>query len=125
MRVAIVGSREYSPLEDVIKYVQSLPPKTLVISGDARGADKTAQQAAELRGLNVIKYPARWRRPDGSFDKGAGFRRNHDIVKNADLVVAFWDGKSKGTAHSIRLAGEYGVPVLVFRMEGGDDANAR
>ena len=32
-------------------------------------------------------------------------------------VVAFWDGKSKGTAHNFGLATKYDNPIKIVRME--------
>ncbi len=99
MRIAIVGSRNYMPLSEVVQFVRDLPEGTIVISGDAPGVDKTAQEEAERIGLEVVKHPAQWQ-----FGAGAGFIRNREIVKDADEIVAFWDGKSRGTADTIRCS---------------------
>lgn len=40
----------------------------------------------------------------GAKGKAAGFIRNKQIVDACDMVLAFWDGKSKGTEHTIKLA---------------------
>ena len=32
---------------------------------------------------------------------------NEDIVKNSDRIIAFWDGKSKGTKNTIDLCEKY------------------
>jgi len=104
MRIAIVGSREYHDPEAVTACVSSFPPDTVIVSGGARGVDTWAEQAAHACGLQVdIKRP-NW----DAYGKGAGFIRNVDIVRSADKVIAFWDGKSKGTAHSIRVARQLG-----------------
>ncbi len=108
-RVAIVGSRDYLHLGRVAQFVAALPAGTIVISGGARGVDKTAEQAARSYGLETLILPADWER----FGKSAGFRRNHDIVGRADRVVAFWDGKSRGAKHTIDLARKAGVPVEI------------
>ena len=47
--------------------------------------------------------------------RGAGFVRNRAIVEAANVVVAFWDGRSRGTAHTIGLAREAGRQVVVYR----------
>lgn len=99
-KVAIVGSRDYPHKQHVIDYVQSLPPETVIISGGARGVDTWAEQAAREQGMQTIIYPAEW----DKYGKSAGFRRNADIVSEADKVVAFHHNASKGTAHTINLA---------------------
>lgn len=110
MKIAIVGSRTYPDLQQVFEYVGTLPPDTVVISGGAVGVDLTAQRAAELLGIQVKVFIPHW----AKYGKSAGFRRNADIVNAADEVVAFWDGQSKGTAHTIELARKAGKKVTVY-----------
>lgn len=100
MKVAIVGSRDFGSLDMVVAYVHSLPADTIVVTGGARGVDRCAENMARAREMTVQVFPADWTR----HGKGAGFRRNAQIVGYADKVVAFWDGKSPGTKHTIGLA---------------------
>lgn len=46
--------------------------------------------------------------------KSAGFKRNVHIIDDSDEVIAFWDGKSRGTRHSINLAKTAKKPVHVY-----------
>ena len=110
-KVAIIGSREWADYEMVRDYVYSLDEDDTVISGGARGVDQFAEIYARERGLAVIIFQADWDR----LGRRAGMIRNHDIINEADRVVAFWDGKSTGTQHSLRLAAEAKKPVLIFR----------
>lgn len=41
--------------------------------------------------------------------------RNDLIVARAELVLAFWDGCSRGTVYTIRRCRAMGVPYRVFR----------
>ena len=109
-KVAIVGSRDYPRLDRVREYVTGLPAETVVVSGGARGVDRTAQRAAEERGLSIQVWPALW----DAHGKRAGYLRNRLIVETADRIVAFWDGQSKGTKHTIDLAIAAGKPVEVL-----------
>jgi predicted Rossmann fold nucleotide-binding protein DprA/Smf involved in DNA uptake len=109
--VAIVGSRDYPDLKAVVDYVDTLPEGTVVVSGHARGVDQVAEDAARKRGLHVISLPAEWE----IYGKAAGYRRNEEIVYMADEVVAFYDGKSRGTAHTMRLARNAGKPLTVYQ----------
>lgn len=110
MKVAIVGSRNYSTLERVYEYVNGLPDGTIVISGGARGVDRAAEDAARSRGLKVISFRPDWKK----YGKSAGFIRNKTIVDAADRVVAFWDLTSKGTRNSIERAKVAGKDVQIF-----------
>lgn len=112
MRVAIVGSRDYPGVpHEVVHYVyHRLTEDDVVVSGGARGVDTSAANAARARGLKVVVHEARW----GEFGRGAGYRRNRTIVEDCDRLVAFWDGSSRGTKHSIDLAHQAGKPTEVF-----------
>lgn len=110
-RVAVVGSRTYKNLAQVTAYVESLPLSTVIISGGAKGVDKTAENEARRRGMNLKVYLPDYNAYPGNL---APLFRNQDIVDNSDRVVAFWDGESSGTRHTITLARNKGIPVLVF-----------
>lgn len=78
-----------------------------VISGGAVGADQFSARLVKewnrLAGYEEIKLTEHlpdWER----YGKRAGFIRNELIVKDADMVLAFWDGLSKGTANSLSIA---------------------
>jgi hypothetical protein len=100
MKIAIIGSRDFSNYDLLTKTLEHLKPNiTQVISGAARGADSLGEQWAKENQIDTLIFPANW----GLYGKRAGFIRNEDIIKNCDFCIAFWDGKSKGTAHSISL----------------------
>jgi len=102
MKVAIVGSRDYPHLNEVETYVRHklAPVAATLVSGGARGVDSVAEREARKLGLQCFIFRADWE----LHGKSAGYIRNHDIVANCDRLVAFWDGESKGTKHSIDLA---------------------
>lgn len=108
MKIAIVGSRDFDRLDLVVDYVKNLPPGTVVVSGGARGVDRVAANTATSCGFPVVEYRADW-----TLGKGAGFARNTMIVEQADRVVAFWDGQSRGTLDTINKARQAGRPVQV------------
>lgn len=122
MRIVIIGSRGYpvgasignmpGPVDRVRSFVRSLPPGTTVISGAARGVDRTAEEEARLLGLPVESYPADW----NSHGKKAGFLRNRILVEEGDAIEAFWDGSSSGTLSTINLANAARKPVRIHRI---------
>ena len=114
LHVAVVGSREYPRPDAVRRFVAGLPRGTIVVSGGARGVDDEAETAAVQHGLQKLVYPADWNR----FGNKAGYVRNELIVNKADVVVAFWDFQSPGTAHSIALALAAGKPLRLFGPDG-------
>lgn len=103
--VAVVGSRDFPRLSAVDNRVQMLADHygrtTLkIISGGARGVDRRAIVAAKECGVATEEYEADWTH----LGRPAGFARNVTLVERANLVIAFWDGQSKGTKHTIDLA---------------------
>lgn len=113
-KLAIVGSRNYPQMHLVSAFVRRLRPTTAVVSGGARGVDTVAEKTARDRGLEVIVFLADWDR----LGRSAGMKRNKDIVDAADGVVAFWDGKSRGTANSIERAKRAGKWLRVYGPDG-------
>lgn len=117
----IVGSRIFSDYdllaEKTDKLLQNKQGKDItIVSGGAKGADKLAEKYAKERGYRLIVMPANWDREG----KSAGYKRDvrmHEFIsKKEDRgVIAFWDGKSKGTQHSFELAKRYGNPIRVIR----------
>lgn len=121
-RVAIVGSREWKVilddngntigqnLEDIWEFVGSLPPDVTIISGGARGVDSAAVDAAKHFGMAYKVWKADWNK----YGKSAGFIRNLEIVRDSDIIIAFWDGYSKGTNHVITQAKLQGRKYIVI-----------
>ena len=127
MRVVVCGSRHFSdPLSAtaaIVKRVQELPSGSTVIHGNAAGADRLAAFAAEKAGLDVISMPADWETHSAScwcrgqgWCREAGKRRNLKMLdRRPDLVIAFWNGASTGTLHTITHARRRGISVEVIR----------
>jgi predicted Rossmann fold nucleotide-binding protein DprA/Smf involved in DNA uptake len=108
-RIAIIGSRGWTDRDAIVQFVDSLPAGTVVVSGGALGADSIAEHAAHARGLAVVVHLPDYRKHGGR----APLERNKLIVADADRVVAFHDGKSTGTLHTLGLARRAGKPVDV------------
>lgn len=119
MKIAVVGSRDFKDTDEARNIIFEMfepfgraEPADLV-SGGARGIDQLAEEVID--GLNK-EYDAKIKKiifkPDwNKYGKRAGFLRNELIINEADFVLAFWDGKSKGTKHSIDLAIKKQIPI--------------
>lgn len=116
MKVIIAGSRnynDYEKLEKVVDHILGLfKGDVIIISGCARGADTLGIEYAERNNLPVKLIPADW----DKYGKSAGYLRNEEMAKEADALIAFWDGKSKGTKHMIDLAKEQGLGTSVIKI---------
>jgi hypothetical protein len=127
-RVVVCGSRKFSdPLKataTICQRIVELPADVVLVHGDAAGADRLAGTAAERVGLTVVKFPADWEthsddcRCQGyGWCREAGKRRNLQMLDLVPyLVIAFWNGSSTGTLHTISNARERGLPLEVIRL---------
>lgn len=118
----IVGSRtfnDYAILKEKMDKILSNKKSMhiVIVSGGAAGADTLAYRYGKENGYENIVMNADWKK----YGKSAGYIRNEEmhkfIAQYSDRgVVAFWDGKSKGTAHSFDLAKKYNNPIRVVRF---------
>jgi predicted Rossmann fold nucleotide-binding protein DprA/Smf involved in DNA uptake len=111
LRVAIVGSRRFSDPARVTDYVRSLPPRASIITGSASGVDAAATKAARDKGVPVQVIPASF---EELADASKAAARNQRLVDACDVLVAFWDGSSKGTRATVERALDTGKEVHVF-----------
>ena len=117
MIVIICGDRNWTDEDTIDEYIKTLPPKSTIILGNCRGADKKAAKLGTLRGHRVIPMDAEWNK----YGRGAGPIRNRRMLEEEqpDLVVAFHDdlSKSKGTADMLGQAEARGIPTEVRRSK--------
>ena len=116
-KVIVCGSREFKNQELMEKKLDYLlvnkisTSRVIILSGCARGADLCGERYAIEKWLDIERFPAQWEQ----YGKSAGFKRNADMIEKADAVVAFWDGKSRGTQHMIELARKRNVPIRIIK----------
>jgi len=91
MKIAIIGSRGFPELHRVEEYLDSLSDFE-IITGGALGVDDIAEQWAKKNNVKCEVIT-----PINPTQKFSYLLRNVEILTKADKVVAFWDGKSKGT----------------------------
>lgn len=111
MIVLVTGGREYSNKEHLFKVLDRAREKkgiSVVVHGNAKGADSLACEWAKSRGVQEVIIPANWK----GLGKRAGMDRNKFMLLFArpDFVIAFEGGK--GTAHMVEIATEKGVPLF-------------
>ena len=85
----------------------------VIVSGGCAGADMLGEAYAKERGYQVKRYPAQWER----YGKKAGRIRNAEMANNADALIAYWNGESRGTRHMIETAREKGLAVRIHRYK--------
>ena len=109
MKLLIVGSRSIGAF-DLSPYVAE--DVDMIISGGANGIDRLAEEYADTHRLSkLILRPAYAR-----YGKAAPLKRNEEMVDMADRILVIWDGRSKGTAYTVKYAQKTGKPVPLIQM---------
>ncbi|MCM1233547.1 MAG: DUF2493 domain-containing protein [Ruminococcus flavefaciens] len=117
-RVIVCGGRDFgdetlltTSLDEILAEYDSFE----IVTGGAKGADSIGDKYAIEHGMQRIVFPAKW----DKFGKTAGYIRNAQMLQYAQeetpVVVAFWDGKSRGTKHMIDIATTGGAEVHIVR----------
>ena len=125
-RIIIAGGRDFNDYEtlkcaanDIIRYQCEINNdiEVEIVSGRARGADRLGERFADEFGYSLAKFPADWDKNG----KQAGIIRNRQMAKYATeegycgVLIAFWDGESRGTRNMIETAGKFNMEVRVIR----------
>lgn len=105
LKIGVVGSRgfnDYKLLKDTLD--EYLDRVFVIVSGGAKGADSLGERWAKENNVKTLIIRPEWRDSEGNYVPSAGFDRNEDIVDNSDIIIAFWDGLSRGTENTISIA---------------------
>jgi hypothetical protein len=118
VKVLICGSRDWTDRGTIRRWLEKLPPKSLVVHGAAPGADTIADEEARALGHITYPYPADWK----NLGKKAGPIRNQRMLDenpDVDAVLAFtWvvegtQGVTRGTGDMVIRALAAGIRVTI------------
>lgn len=117
MRIIIAGGRNFKDYEllkhECDKIISTYNIKNPeIISGNAKGADLLGEKYADENNLTVHHFLPNWFK----YGRSAGIRRNKQMAENSDMLIAFWDGKSKGTKNMINQAELVGLIIHVVEF---------
>ena len=125
LRIIIAGGRDFTDYDkmknalDSWKKTKKLSAYNSVteVCGCAEGADDLGRRYAKENGWNVSEFPANWE----LLGKPAGILRNRDMAAFAQpsngiegYLLAFWNGKSRGTKNMVETAIQYGLKIVIF-----------
>lgn len=110
MKVAVIGSRGLS-VSNLGRY---LPENTTeIVSGGAKGVDTSAREYALSHEIKLTEFLPEYTK----YGRSAPLKRNITIIEYSDIVLAFWDGKSRGTKFVIDNCRKLGVEVRVYVID--------
>jgi len=113
MRLAVVGSRGFDDFDLFVKImnrIRIVNSIDCIVSGGAKGVDSMAKHYADVNDISTSIFLADW----DKHGKGAGYIRNKDIWDDSDMYLCIWDGKSRGTKHSIDMNKTNVKKMLIF-----------
>ena len=74
------------------------------------GIDTIAKKFAQKNGIKYTEFLPQY----NIYGKAAPIKRNEQIAMYSDEAIAFWDGKSKGTANTIDIFKKLNKKVTVI-----------
>ena len=113
MKVAVIGSRTFTNKKLLYEILNRIEGIDAIISGGAKGADSLAEVYAKENNLKTIIYKPEYEK----HGKSAPFVRNRQIINDCDIVVAFWDGASRGTKYTMEYAEKQNKKIYVINYK--------
>ena len=109
MKLAIIGSRDV-----VIENLEQYLPEdvTEIVSGGAKGVDTCAKEYALERGIQLTEFFPEYKK----YKRSAPLKRNLQIIGYADEILAFWNGKSRGTKYVIEQCKKMNKKMTVIKI---------
>ncbi len=114
-KLIIAGGRDFDDYELLVRVMYSMQDtdfadkEVSIVSGMAKGADSLGYMFAHKHDVKVYEFNANW----NQYGKSAGYKRNTEMGKFADGLLAFYSG-SKGTGHMIKYMHSLNKPVTVI-----------
>jgi hypothetical protein len=116
MKLAIVGSRNpgisFCEFENLLLAKVDLNNVTEIVSGGAKVIDTYAKILAGRHHIPLMEFVPKY----SVYGRNATLRRNTQIVREANTVIAFPTADSRGTLHSINEAKRMGKNLIIVRI---------
>ncbi len=110
MKIAVVGSRNiFLSNAQLSPYLVSAKE---IVSGGAKGVDSCAARYAKENHIKLTEFLPAY----DLYGRYAPIIRNKQIVDYADMVIIFWDGRSKGSLSVIKYAEKTQTPYQVIEI---------
>ena len=112
MKLAVIGSKEFSDYEKLKSTLDKINNISQIISGGAPGTDTLAKKYAQENNIAFLEFP-----PDFSkYKKDAKHVRDKLIVENCDNIIAFYDGKCEGTKYTLDYGRKLRKPIIIIEI---------
>ena len=115
-KVIVAGSRTFQNYQLLCKELDTIKEQIgTIVCGEAKGADTLGRNYAYANNIKIKSFPADWQ----TYGQKAGMMRNSEMAEYADMLIAFWDGKSVGTQDMINKMEKLGkeVKIVYYKIE--------
>ena len=112
MRLAVIGSKEFTDYSQLKSVLDSIPGISAIISGGAPGTDTLAREYAHQHNIKFLEFPPDFKK----YRNEAKHIRDRLIVEHCEKVIAFWDGKCEGTKYTIDYAEQQKKPIKIIKV---------
>ena len=117
MKIIVAGTRTFQDYDLLNKKMHEITAYqyavTEIVSGCSAGADTLGAYWAQVNNIPVKFFQADWE----SLGRKAGPIRNSEMAEYADVLIAFWDGESRGTLDTITKMKALQKPVIVIEYK--------
>lgn len=113
--VLICGSRGINQL-NISRYIKNIDKIQKIVHGGCRGVDTIADSWAKANDIETVVYKPNYK----VYGKRAPLVRDEEMVEFADVTIAFWDGKSRGTKYTFDYAKKLGRKVIIHLIQEYD-----
>ena len=120
MRIGITGSRSITDKDYIINCIESVVLRRrnmTFILGNAIGVDTIAKNYLKSRYNTIVLKPAHQYVYDIPYTPLLYKARDMEIVDNCDMLIAIWDGVSRGTKMTMDIAKTNNIKVKLFMSE--------
>jgi len=114
LKVVIAGGRDFDDFELMEEKLDSLLQNydhrdIEIVCGCSRSIDKLGEKYALKNNMETSHFVS-----NKEFGKRSVYLKNEEIAKYSDCLVAFWDGKSKGTEMMVNLAKRNDLKIRII-----------
>lgn len=117
-KIAVIGSRNFDAYlyfcEKLEYLISNLKGEIEFVSGGCKsGGDALLARYCKEHNLKITEYLPDYVKYTG---KVAPIKRNDIIVENSTHLIAFWDGLSRGTSYTLKVAEKKGIPIKIVKI---------
>ena len=112
--VLICGSRSIRNL-NISRYIRPSSCGAIVCGG-AVGVDSIAYSWAKQNGIETIVYKPNYE----IYGRRAPLVRDEEMAEFCDVIICFWDGKSRGSKYTCDYGKKIGRKVIVHLIQEYD-----